>query len=199
MAMLYMGVGGDWSPDCPLIDILISQRLQARGFVGTRDEKICLYGSTIKEQALDYARDGAETHLKVLEPQVGCVISWVPTMKDMLLNFGTHLHDLRYDDTPQYRGVKFGALVRDIAGDLDIAETYLRLGRQKRAIGAMIDSFLEPLEIREQCLDHDIDIEALLEFHQGEVWITGRCLVHDFDPLLHSPRQLEMASPSMRP
>lgn len=96
--MLYMGVGGDWSPDCPLIDVLISEHLKARGFTGTRDERICLYGSTIKEQALDYARDGEESHLKVLEPQTGCVVSWIPSMKDMLLNFGTHLNELRWDN-----------------------------------------------------------------------------------------------------
>ena len=199
IAMLYMGVGGDWSPDCPLIDVLISERLKARGFAGTRDEKICLYGSTIKGQALDYARNGEESHLKVLEPQPGCVVSWVPSMKDMLLNFGTHLNELRYDRVPQYRGLKFGALIRDIAGDLDIAETCLRYGRQKRAISAMIDGFLDPLEIREHALEHDTELEELLDGHLGEVWVTGQCLIHDFDPFVHAPRPTVIASSSIRP
>lgn len=64
--MIYMGLGGSWTPHCPNIDVMISQRLKARGFVGTRDEKFCLYGSTLKDQALEYARDEDEAHLRVL-------------------------------------------------------------------------------------------------------------------------------------
>jgi hypothetical protein len=191
--MIYMGLGGSWSPDCPLIDVMIGQRLQARGFAGTRDEKICLYGSTSKEQALEYARNGDEAHLKVLELQPGCVVSWVPSMRDMLLNFGTHLAELHWHGTTQYRGVKFGALVRDIAGDIDIAETYLRYGRQKRAIGAMIDSFLDLLMIMEHVVDETTDLDELLDGHVGEVWVTGHCLVHDFDPVFHE--RLRVAVP----
>ena len=177
-----------WSPDCPLIDVLISQRLQARGYVGTRDEKICLYASTSMEQALDYARDGEEAYLKVLEPAVGCVVSWVPSMGDMLLKFGTHLDHLRWQGITQYRGVKFGALVRDISGDLGIAETYLRYGRQKRALGAMIDSFLDPLEIMEHVVTADTDIEEVIDGHSGELWITDPCLVYLLEP--RKPRRL---------
>jgi hypothetical protein len=183
-----MGVGGSWSPDCPLIDVVISQRLKVRGFLGTRDDKICLYASTEKKQALDYARGGSEAYLKVLEPQIGTVLSWVPNMGDMLLNFESHLRGLHWEGVSQYRGVKFGPLVRDIAGDIDIAETYLRYGRQKRAIGAMIDSFLEPLEVREHVVDADTDIDEIIEGHIGELWITGACFVHDYDPLVHQPR-----------
>ncbi|MCS4089323.1 hypothetical protein [Rhizobium sp. BK176] len=183
--MIYMGSGGSWSPDCPLIDVMIGQRLQARGFAGTRDERICLYGSTIKEQALEYARNGDEAHLKVLELQQGCVVSWVPSMRDMLLHFGNHLSELHWNGTTQYQGVNFGALVRDIAGDIDIAETYLRFGRQKRAIGAMIDSFLEPLVIMEHVVDDTTDLDAVLGGHVGEVWVTGPCVVHDFEAAAH--------------
>lgn len=103
----------------------------------------------------------------------------------MLLKFGSHLTELRWRGVRQYDGVKIETIIRDIGGDLDTAETYLRLGRQKRKLGAIIDSFLETLVIREHVIDEGTDLDALLEGHQGEVWLTGHCLVHEFNPALH--------------
>lgn len=195
--MLFTGVGGNWSPDCPRIDVLISSRLKRRGFEGTRDETVCLYASTLKSQALDYAKDGDESHLKIVEPQSGSVISWVPGLSDMLLDFGSHLSDMYWGGVHHYRGLKFGALVRDIAGDLDIAETYLSLGRQKRALGAMVDSYLDRVDVREIKIAGCPDIAEVIGEHEGEVWITGPCLVHDYEPSLHDiPTRRPLSSPS---
>nr|WP_250807512.1 hypothetical protein [Neorhizobium tomejilense] len=184
--MIYMGMGGDWAPHAPRVDILISERLKARGHDGTRDETKCLYGSTIKSQALDYARNGDESYLKALEPQPGCIVSWVPSMKDMLLDFQSHINELRWNRVERYRGVNFGSLARDIAGDISIVETYLSLGRQKRAIRAMIDSFLDGHVVFEHRLTDTCDIMQILGDHEGEIWFTGPCLVHDYDPSLHA-------------
>lgn len=197
--MIYMGIGGDWSPHAPNIDILIGQRLKARGFAGSRDERGSLFGSQEKVHALEYARDGDEANLRVLEPQAGCVVSWVPGVRDMMLVFGTHLRDLRDRGVGQHGGVKFGTLIRDIAGDIDIAETYLRLGRQKRALGAVVDTLLDTLTVVEQVVGEDTDLDAVLGTHRGEIWITGPCLVHVYDPEFHDEPTVEPEAVGVRP
>jgi hypothetical protein len=179
--MLYMGTGGSFSPHTPLIDAMMGKRLQARGFAGTRDETICLYGSLSKDHALEYARDEQESYLKILEPQAGAVVSWVPGSRDLLLRFSTHLGELRWRGVDRHNGVKFGSLVRDISGDVDIAETYLRLGRQKRAIAAILDHFLDGIEVCEHRVDGTQDLADVLSGHTGEIWITGPCLVSAYE------------------
>lgn len=178
--MIFKGTGGSFAPDTPRVDALMGKRLQARGFAGTRDKSICLYGSTSKEHALEYARNGDEAHLKALYPQPGSIVSWVDGSRDLLLHFASHLSDMYWGGIYHYKGINFGSLVRDMAGTVDIAETYLSMGRQKRAIGAMIDLFLDDIEVRELLVD---DLEALTDIlsgHDGEVWITGPCMVKDF-------------------
>jgi hypothetical protein len=191
--MIYMGDGGHWAPHTPLLDALIGERLQARGFSGTRDERKCLFGAMTKKQAIDYARNGDPEFLKVLEPQAGSVVSWVPQQADMILQFGSHLSDLCWRGVYAHNGVKFEALMRDIQGDLDIAETYLRMGRQKKKLGAMVDHYLVDLNIVEHAVQDGDDLVSILDGHTGEVWITGPCLIHKFDPSIHEPQLLAPA------
>jgi hypothetical protein len=81
-----------------------------------------------------------------------------------------------------HRGVDFGALVKDSQGDIQIIETYLSMGRLRRQIGAIIDSFLDQVEVVEVVVEADTDFAALLEGHKGEVWLTGPCLVRAYVP-----------------
>ena len=180
--MIFMGVGGDWYPHAPKIDALLSNRLAIRGFLGTREAGKCLFGSASKDQALQYTRDGSDDDLRVLRPERDAVISWVPNMTDMILEFERHLGNLRYGSGCFYNGVKFATLAKDIAGDIGIAETYLRLNRQRRALAAMADSFLDQYELEERRLGDDDDVTALLDGHIGEVWITGPCRVVKYEP-----------------
>ncbi|NTF17730.1 hypothetical protein G6L37_04905 [Agrobacterium rubi] len=180
--MIYMGVGGDYWPDTPRIDAVMGSRLRARGFEGTRDEAICLYGTRSKLHALEYARDEHENHLRTLLPQPGSVVSWSPGSRDLLLRFENHLRDMHWSGRFSYKGLRFETLVRDIAGDLSVAETYLSYGRQKRAIGAMLDMFLDEVEIVEHKVADEKGLFAALGDHEGELWITGPCLVTAYAP-----------------
>ncbi len=180
--MIYMGTGGSFAPNTPHLDALIGQRLQARGFLGTRDESICLYGSMSKPHALEYALDNDEAHLRMLQPEAGAVVSWGYNVHDLLLDFASHLRDMHWGEIYRYRDIRFERLVRDIAGDVDIAETYVRLGRQKRAIGGMIDLFLDDIEILEHTVVDEDGLKEALGTHTGELWITGPCLVHAYEP-----------------
>jgi hypothetical protein len=190
--MIYMGTGGDFAPHTPRIDALMGQRLQARGFLGTRDESVCLYGTSSMTQALEYARDEKEEHLRILSPQVGSVVSWASGVKDLLLMFELHLWEIHWGGRFSYNGIRFETLARDIAGDISIAETYLSYGRQKKAIGAMIDMFLDEVEIIEHKVINEADLADAIGDHQGEFWITGPCLVSAYEPHPH----YELASTS---
>lgn len=180
--MIYMGTGGDYWPNTPRIDALMGQRLRARGFEGTRDETICLYGTRSKKHALEYARDEHESHLRILTPQAGSVVSWSPGARDLLLRFENHLRDMHWGRRFSYKGQRFETLVRDIAGDVNVAETYLSYVRQKKAIGAMLDMFLDDITIVEHKVVDDVGLFDALGEHQGELWITGPCLVTAFEP-----------------
>lgn len=180
--MIYMGVGGSYWPDSPRIDKLIGDRLRARGFKGTRDETVCLYGTRSFEHALEYARNEDIAHLRVLAPQSGAVVSWSPGSRDLLLRFARHLRDVHIYGRFSYKGIGFESLARDIAGDVDIAETYLSYGRQRRKIAAMVDMFLDEVELREHTVTDEDDLFAALGEHEGELWITGPCEVLSYEP-----------------
>jgi len=180
--VFYRGMGAPYSHHAPHIDILLGDRLKARGFVGTRDSRKCVYAAVCLEHALEYTPDRDAPLLKSVRPLPGSVVTWVHGMRDMVISFENHLRRLAHDGVPGYNGVRFASLARDIQGDLDTAETYLRLGRQKKALSAMADSFLDRLDIREAAVDGNTDIEAVLDGHDGEIWINGPCEVMDFDP-----------------
>lgn len=180
--MIYMGTGADYWPKTPRIDALMGERLRARGFEGTRDQAVCLYGTRSKKHALEYARDEHESHLRILMPQAGSVVSWSPGARDLLLCFENHLRDMHWGRLFSYKGQRFETLVRDIAGDVNVAETYLSFGRQKKAIGAMLDMFLDEIDIMEHKVVDEAGLFEALADHQGEIWITGPCLVIPFEP-----------------
>jgi hypothetical protein len=183
--MIYMGTGGDFAPHTPRIDALMGKRLQARGFLGTRDEAVCLYGSRSMDQALEYARDEKEEHLRILTPRAGSVVSWASGVKDLLLMFELHLRDIHWNRRFSYKGIKFETLARDISGDISVAETYLSYGRQKKAIGAMIDMFLDEVDIIEHKVCDEAGLMDAIGEHRGELWITGPCLVTAYEPRPH--------------
>jgi hypothetical protein len=180
--MIFMGTGGDFAPYTPHIDALMGLRLRARGFRGTRDESVCLYGSLSRDHALEYARDEKEEFLRILSPQPGAVVSWAPGIHDLILKFEDHLRKAYWGRQFSYGGLRFESLARDVAGDINIAETYLALGRQKKAIGAMIDMFLDEVHILEHVFIDNEALHAALAEHNGEVWITGPCLVSNYVP-----------------
>ena len=179
--MIYMGTGGDFAPHTPRIDALMGQRLRARGFLGTRDEAVCLYGTRSMAQALEYARDEKQEYLKILSPQAGSVVSWASGITDLLLMFELHLQEIHWGGRFSYKGVRFETLARDIAGDVSIAETYLFHGRQKKAIGAMIDMLLDEVDIIEHKVTDEASLMDAIGDHQGELWITGPCLVTAYE------------------
>lgn len=196
--MLFRGIGGYWSPHAPDVEALISDRLAVRGHAGVRRVGRCLFGSTSKSHALEYAKDECEDALHVLEPQIGTVISWAPNVRDMIITFEQHLSDLRYRKVEKLDDVRVGALIRDIAGCSSIANTYLAYGRQKRALTAIVDHFLNKIEIKEFEVLRSRPLDQLLDGHNGEVWITGPCFVKPYDPTVHQEFEwIASAAPSM--
>lgn len=173
MNALYRGFGGNWSPHADYVDDLMTKRMAARGFLGKRTGEGSLHVSPSFVQALDYAKDGRDTHVQVVTPSIGSTVTWVPGMADMLLSFGIFTKDLYWSG---YRS----DLLQDAQGDLDLLDTYLSMGRQKKAIGAFIDMFLDTLSPKEITIEAETDLWAALGEHTGEVWITGPCVCEAF-------------------
>lgn len=163
---LYRGFGGNWSPHAEFVDALISARMKPRGFSGQRTGKTSIHATPLLEQALDYAKNREASHVQVVSPLPGSVVTWVPDMKDMLLAFETHVRRMYWD------GHAYPVL-RDAAGDVNVLDTYLSLGRQKKAISRLVDDFLSTIEPQEFVVGDDEDVIARLGSHAGEVWITG--------------------------
>jgi hypothetical protein len=185
--MIYRGEGGSFAPYAPKLDALIGRRMLARGLVGTRDSSRSVFGSTWKEQALAFARDENEDSLFVLEPLRGAVVSFIPGGKDMQMLFSDHLRmKCDYERDFHYRGYSFERLANDVRGDIDLMEEYLHQGRQKRAISAMIDRYLDTVTFEEHMIDDPDEGLEFLSGHEGEVWITGplrkRPYDHTLDP-----------------
>lgn len=171
------GVAGSFTPE---VEKLIGLKLRERGFVGDQKKSDILYGSTDQEQALSRAKGNSEEFLKVLDPQEGAIVTWMPSEPDILLGFRRHAREMHERGVSRYKQIHIGTIVHDIAGDMDVMETYLHLGRQKRVIGAMIDDFLDKAEIRQHVVVESGDYVDALSGHEGEIWISGPCLVTDF-------------------
>ena len=178
--MIYKGEGGSWSPNVPLVEAMISNRLKDRGFAGSRERDKSIFGSIQKKQALGYTKSGSDEELKVVLPQVSSVVSWSPSVVDMVLDLGTYLSKSRWDGPYNYKGKDFRAIMLDIAGDIGVMETYLSLGRQKNKIGLIIDGYLDTIEIKEIVVKENVDLMEVLEGHTGEVWVTGVCILRDY-------------------
>jgi hypothetical protein len=175
--MLYRGEGTTHSyPHSPLTDGLLSSALAAAGHLGSRAPGACTWGSTSIEQASEYTRGGTADGLLVLEPLEGAVVSWSPGRTDLLLDFQSYLNELRWDwegTAPSWMPRGARALVRDIAGDVGIVDTYLHLGRQGKNLAAVAKAFVSTIEVRESRIGAGDDLMDLLDGHVGEVWITG--------------------------
>lgn len=182
--MLFRGVGGSWSPHTPYVDELLNERLSRRGYVGSR-AKPSVFGSTSKGHAFEYAREQKDEFLCVLEPQAGAVISWAPRVRDLIITFEKHLNSLRFRRVDVVNGVKVGELLADMAGSCDIADTYLSLGRMRRELGALADLFFDDIPIVEYRISHPGALDELLDGHNGEVWLTGPCIIKSYDPAHH--------------
>lgn len=72
---LYRGFGGNWSPHAEFVDALISARMKTRGFSGKRTGKTSIHATPTLEQALDYAKNGEASHVQVVTPLPGAVVS----------------------------------------------------------------------------------------------------------------------------
>lgn len=177
---IFRGHGGNFAPYAPRLDALMGKRMQARGLAGTRDASKSVFGSICKDQALAYAQNEDEEHLLTLEPLPGSVLSYARNVIDLQLSFGEHLRDMHSAGIYSYKGYSFQGLAHDLQGDMDLAEVYLSLGRQKRAISAMIDRYLDTLDVREHQVADANDFSDFLEDHNGEVWITGPCRTSKF-------------------
>lgn len=178
MTALYHGKGSDYYPRVPLIDKLLSERLQALGFETKRYGDSCLFASTSRDQASDYARD--DDHLFEIEPLKTASVMLVEGCKDMVLTFEGWLRE-------QAIWGPTGASVRsrflsDVQGDIGTVTTYLRLGRMKKVISGLVDDFLSGLEIREVVVDSDTDLKAFLNGFDGEVVINGPIKM---EPVMH--------------
>ena len=180
--MIYRGEGGDYSPYTPKIDELISTVLKQRGYKGSRSRKKAHFGSTSKEQAIEYTANKKEGELKVLLPQKEAVVSWAPGTIDMILSFSSFLRNSTFNEDYWHQGMNCEALMIDIAGDVGVAETYLSLGRQKNKIGRIINNYLSTIEIKEETVQDPHEIEKFMEGHNGEVWITGDCRSYRYQP-----------------
>ncbi len=183
MSTLYMGVGGSWAPHADFVDALMTKRMALRGFKGKRTGKGSYHATPDKEQALDYARDNAESHLKIVNPEIGSIVTWVPGVGDMLLHFEKFAKDLFWERHPC-------PVLRDAQGSVDIFDTYLSLGRQKRAIGALIDLYLDTITPQEILIEEGTDLFAHLSGHDGEIWITGSLRIEDYLPVPEAETEL---------
>ncbi len=184
--MIFRGVGGDWHPHVPHLDKLMTDRLKLRGFKGSREIGKSHFGSTILDQALSFTTNDDFGKIRVLVPENGSTVGWTEGVVDAVISFQMHLRDLFWNRVERYNGIVFRSLVVDIAGDINTLETYLHLNRQRRAISAIVDKYLDEHTVREVVINSEQSLESILEGHKGEVWITGPCRVEAYDANLHA-------------
>lgn len=173
---LYRGVGADMHYSrYNDFDRAINARLKARGLVGRRFSRKTTYASTDIKQAQEYMGGDEAKYLKVVSPQPGSVISFVPEVSDLVTYMEDYFRDLRWTDHP-HRGVN--ALISDTLGSVDHIEWYIRSGRMKRAIGILIDEYLDEHPVLEFTIGQEPPEQ--LATHAGEVWITGPRIIETY-------------------
>lgn len=174
MATLFHGKGADYHPRVPLIDRMLSNRLQALGFQTRRYGADCVFTSTSRDQANDYARD--DDHLFQVEPLESASVMIVDGCKDMILQFEAWLRDKSiWEDR---NGSVRSRFLADVQGDIGTVETYLGLNRMKKVIASLIDEYLSDLSVREFIVDENFDIQSAVEGHEGEIIINGPVKLH---------------------
>ena len=180
MTVLYHGKGAYYHPRVPFVDRMLSDQIQALGFQTKRHGDDCLFTSTRREQANDYAVD--EDHLFEVGLQPGTRLMFVEGCKDMVLNFENWLRDLAYCSSGN--GTVRSRMIKDVQGDIAVVETYLSYKRQKKAISGLIDEYLSEKNIREGVVDQDFDISTFLNGHSGEIIINGPFKLTPSEPIL---------------
>lgn len=169
MAILFHGKGTDYHPRVPLVDKVLSDRLQALGFQTKRHGEDCVFASTSRDQANEYARD--DDHLFEAEPLEGAKVMVVVGCKDMILKFEAWLREKSYWEHRD--GSVRSRFISDVQGDIGTVETYLGLNRMKKVVSSLADEFLAELEVREIVVSADTDLVAFLGDYDGEVVING--------------------------
>lgn len=172
MITLYHGqnAGAPPSPNPVQLDRLLGARMRASGFSCDRTRKSCLFASTDRLQAFSYASD-PDRFFRVI-PADTARLTWIPGVADAMLDFETWIKSRLWNDEMVFAGRNLSRLLLDSQGDIDILNTYLQLGRQKKAISLIVDAFLLEFRPRDICFADDPHLEAL-SAHEGEVVITG--------------------------
>lgn len=169
--MFYRGTGAFFSPDVPFVDEALTQGLARLGFSGSRSKKECVFAAVTKEHAVEYASEGG---LHSVVPLPGSTVTWAVGSTDMVLDFVSWLSSARFEGGFPSHVMSF---LRDVAGDVQVLDTYLALKRQKKAVAAVVDAYLSLLNIREVQVTEEDSLARQVGNHLGEVWITGPCSV----------------------
>jgi len=169
MATLFHGKGTDYHPRVPLVDKVLSDRLQALGYRTKRYGDDCVFASTSRDQASDYARD--EDHLFVAEPLEGAKVMMVVGCKDMIMKFESWLREKSI--WGHRDGSARSRFISDVQGDIGTVETYLSLNRMKNVVSGLADEFLAEFEVREIVVGPDTDLAVFIGDNEGEVVVNG--------------------------
>lgn len=173
LGRLYHGAGGDFAPNTPLLDRLISRRMAARGLMGTRDVRKAIYGATSASQALGYARNGDPAHIHLLEPLPGALLGYQEHAGDMILDLESFSADLKLAGRLERYPV-----LQDCGGEVTLMESYLAERRGREALARLVDHYLMECPVREFIVSCPDELATFLADHQGEVWITGPYRLH---------------------
>ena len=179
--MLYRGTGGDFAPNVPLLDAALGKGLMRLGFRGDRAPGKGMFATASMEMAQGYV--GVKGELVTVDPLPGARVTWVAGVNDLVTRMGTWLRWARPDDLSKGAA----SLLSDVSGDVCVLDTYLSMGRQRKAIAEIVDAFLAGFEVREFVVDGETDVLEMLGGHVGEVWITGPCLIESFQSPLPGP------------
>jgi len=185
MAPLYRGIGGSFHPHAPNIGAMIIGKATGLPRAAART---VVFASTDIEQAADYAKDADPAYMRLVLPEDDAVINWIPGVRDMTLNFENFLFDLLHSGTTRYHGISFAHVLQDSAGDVMILEQYLSMGRQKRAIGSLVELWLADKSVQQDRFSLEDGRKSSLAEHNGEVWISGRYTLQPVPELLPANR-----------
>jgi hypothetical protein len=171
---LWKGLGAGFSPDPVLVDDLLGKRIRKLGHKGSRTRGKCTFASASRDQAEDYA-DGPESLVQV-QPDIGAVMTWSPDAGDLILDFESFLRREQWDDMA-WASQRARDIIIDVAGCVATFEQYIRIFPRSRALPQIVDEFLGRISVREITFLSLDQLSDALEDHDGEVWITGPCIL----------------------
>lgn len=166
MNILFHGAGSDHCPHVPATERLLTSQMKRMGFAGQRTS--CIWASTDRDQAFDYARQRPEM-LFAIEPLPGSVVTWTEQVQDMVLDFEGWLRDAAFHHDPRIRDQD---RLQDVRGDIGIFEQYVLLGRKAFTVAAA-SAYLSDRSIKETSFSTPDRLWQYLCDHKGEVWVTG--------------------------